>query len=94
MEVQCDVDINNAKIQPAQIHFHPDIVLLCIIIKFIFLKESYHIYEEKSIFLFGLMYDMLASFIGINATVNNISAMMYKMAVLLVFNDTFNIVTN
>jgi hypothetical protein len=30
MEVQCDVDINNAKIQPAQIHFHPDIVLLCI----------------------------------------------------------------
>jgi hypothetical protein len=48
MEVQCDVDINNTKTQPAQIHFHPDIVLLCIIIKFIFLKESYHIYEEKS----------------------------------------------
>jgi hypothetical protein len=48
MEVQCDVDINNAKTQPAQIHFHPDIVLLCIIIKFIFLKESYRIYEEKS----------------------------------------------
>jgi hypothetical protein len=43
-----DVDISNAKTQPAQIHFHPDIVLLCIIIKFIFLKESYHIYEEKS----------------------------------------------
>jgi hypothetical protein len=42
MEVQWDVDINNAKTQPAQIHFHPDIVLLCIIIKFIFLKESYH----------------------------------------------------
>jgi len=48
MEVQCDVDINNTKTQPAQIHFHPDIVLLCIIIKFIFLKESYHIYEKKS----------------------------------------------
>ena len=48
MEVQCDVDINNTKTQPAQIHFHTDIVLLCIIIKFIFLKESYHIYEEKS----------------------------------------------
>jgi hypothetical protein len=69
MEVQCDVDINNTKTQPAQIHFHPDIHLLWIIIlscrsdffswflfwkqwkfhpKFIFLKESYHIYEEKS----------------------------------------------
>jgi hypothetical protein len=28
----------------------------------------------------GIAYDMLASFIGINATVNNISAMMYNMA--------------
>jgi hypothetical protein len=36
------------------------------------------------------MYDMLASFIGINATVNNISAMMYNMAVLLVFNANFS----
>jgi hypothetical protein len=26
------------------------------------------------------MYDMLASFIGINATVNNISAIMYNMS--------------
>jgi ethanolamine ammonia-lyase large subunit len=49
---------------------------------------------NRHIFLFGLTYDMLASFIGINATVDNISAMMYNMAVLLVFNDTFNIVTN
>ena len=35
---------------------------------------------NRHIFLFGLTYDMLASFIGINATVNNISAMMYNMA--------------
>jgi hypothetical protein len=28
----------------------------------------------------GITYDMLASFNGINATVNNISAMMYNMA--------------
>jgi hypothetical protein len=63
------LDINNTKTQPAQIHFHLDIVLLCIIIKFIFLKEKSEIYL-----------DMLASFIGINATVDNISAMMYNMA--------------
>ena len=63
------------------------------------IRPTYPIFLEdvtvnRHIFLFGLMYDMLASFIGINATVNNISAMMYKMAVLLVVNDTFNIVTN
>ena len=34
---------------------------------------------NRHIFLFGPTYDMLASFIGINATVNNISTMMYNM---------------
>jgi hypothetical protein len=34
---------------------------------------------NRHIFLFGPTYDMLTSFIGINATVNNISAMMYNM---------------
>jgi hypothetical protein len=32
------------------------------------------------VLLKGITYDMLASFIGINATVNNISAMIYNMA--------------
>jgi hypothetical protein len=30
MEVQCDVDINNTKTQPAQIHFHPVIHLVVV----------------------------------------------------------------
>jgi hypothetical protein len=49
------------------------------------IRPTYPIFLEdvtvnRHIFLFGLTYDMLASFIGINATVNNISAMMYNMA--------------
>ena len=49
------------------------------------IRPTYPIFLEditvnRHIFLFGLMYDMLASFIGINATVDNISAMMYNMA--------------
>jgi hypothetical protein len=37
-------------------------------------------YAIPDILLKGITYDMLASFIGINATVNNISAMIYNMA--------------
>jgi hypothetical protein len=49
------------------------------------IRPTYPIFLEdvtvnRHIFLLDLMYDMLASFIGINATVNNISAMMYNMA--------------
>jgi hypothetical protein len=40
MEVQCDVDINNAKIQPAQIHFHSHIVLYDMLASFIGIKAS------------------------------------------------------
>ena len=42
--------------------------------------EDVPVTVNRHTFLFGLTYDMLASFIGINATVNNISAMMYNMA--------------
>jgi hypothetical protein len=49
------------------------------------IRPTYPIFLEdvtvnRHIFLLGLTYDMLASFIGINATVNNISAMMHNMA--------------
>ena len=49
------------------------------------IRPTYPIFLEdvtvnRHIFLFGPTYDMLASFIGINATVNNILGMMYNMA--------------
>jgi hypothetical protein len=38
---------------------------------------------NRQIFMLGPTYDMLASFIGINATVNNISTMMYNLIKLV-----------
>jgi hypothetical protein len=40
----------------------------------------------------GITYDMLASFIGINATVNNISAMIYNMEFSFVLRYSWHIV--
>ena len=52
------------------------------------IRPTYHIFLEdvtvkRHIFLLDLMYDMLASFIGINATVNNISAISWQSVLFM-----------